>query len=430
MSDPDGEVVVLVDDDEYAGNGATDGQSGEPSALSSGRARGSGIKQLAVVVELDTGASQEADPDVRVSDESPPTAKRARLVGEPDVLVLSSEEVQRIQPSLKAQNRQLQRELERMKRLHEELSTPVPAYWQTKQEAPGAALGLYRSFDLDLDSPEAEKVLALWQQGGIPRDRVRGVERIENHDLWRKYCQRKTEVARERPQRGTGQLQAVLGRDSTELCAIADERYLFHGAAANVLDTIVKTGFDVRVSNLTGALGAGVYFAEKARYSDDYSARAPHDHETQYSRAGGGYPGGRFNPPPPPPQPSRGRKGKGKHTSAAQYAQAQLVYKQQLGSWLRENPAMAAVYPHLVAQAGAYYDPPREVGRYMLLCRVVVGTCGKGTAHQRRPDPGTHSAYGPAPCNVPGYMICTFDNAQAYPEYRIHYDGIAPTQRY
>lgn len=267
---------------------------------------------------------------------------------------------------------------------------------------------------------EAEKVLSVWVSGGIARDRVRSVERIENHALWRKYWQRKTEVARER--------HGTPARDSTELCAVADERYLFHGAASSVIRTIVETGFDVRVSNLSGALGAGVYFAEKSRYSDDYSARSAHDHETQ-NRARGAYGYGAHIPRPPPPPTSHAARSRGKGKGKSRASRTDWhAYQQQLGQWLRDNPGMAAVYPQVVQQAGACYTP--DNGRYMLLCRVVVGDTGKGVANQRRPDVGTHSAKGQAPGSVPGYMICVFDNAQAYPEYRIRYEGVAPNQYY
>ena len=48
-------------------------------------------------------------------------------------------------------------------------------------------------------------------------------------------------------------------------------RFLFHGADKATLELICREGFDSRVSNLNGLLGAGNYFAQAASYSHDYS---------------------------------------------------------------------------------------------------------------------------------------------------------------
>ena len=48
-------------------------------------------------------------------------------------------------------------------------------------------------------------------------------------------------------------------------------QFLFHGADKATLELICREGFDTRVSNLSGLLGAGNYFAFAASYSHDYS---------------------------------------------------------------------------------------------------------------------------------------------------------------
>lgn len=150
----------------------------------------------------------------------------------------------------------------------------------------------------------------------------------------------------------------------------------FHGAAPSVLREIVSTGFDTRVANLTGMLGAGTYFASRASYSNDYSSRAAHNAEDMQR--------------PPVPQYAGRKRGKG---SAAAYAAAM---------------AMAA------------RAPPAHVGseRQMLLVRVVEGLAGTGVQGQRRPLRGCHSACAPdaAVGGVPQRLICIFDHTQAYPE--------------
>jgi len=50
----------------------------------------------------------------------------------------------------------------------------------------------------------------------------------------------------------------------------SNERNLFHGSKTNAYDLIIRDGFDHRVSNLNGALGAGIYFALEANTSNTY----------------------------------------------------------------------------------------------------------------------------------------------------------------
>lgn len=53
----------------------------------------------------------------------------------------------------------------------------------------------------------------------------------------------------------------------------SNEQFLFHGAARATIATITREGFDIRVSNLSGALGAGTYFAFSSAYSHSYSSQ-------------------------------------------------------------------------------------------------------------------------------------------------------------
>lgn len=176
VSDPDVEVVVL-DDDENEG-GQTNGRRLLRMADVALHVPADAAAQDREVLSLDDSQTDHidgalaADPDLQVL--SPPASKRARksdepdeqrqggrpdgsgcsgdAAADPDVLVLTSAEAQRIQPSLKAQNRQLQRELERIKRLHEQLAAPIPAYWQTKQDSPGVGPSGYQGVPIDLNS--------------------------------------------------------------------------------------------------------------------------------------------------------------------------------------------------------------------------------------------------------------------------------------
>jgi len=48
------------------------------------------------------------------------------------------------------------------------------------------------------------------------------------------------------------------------------KKYAFHGSRNNAYETILKEGFDHRVANMTGALGAGIYFAHQSATSSGY----------------------------------------------------------------------------------------------------------------------------------------------------------------
>lgn len=187
--------------------------------------------------------------------------------------------------------------------------------------------------------------------------------------LWRKYWERKKEVERDFP-----------GDEPNR----AKEAYWFHGAAPPVIHEIIKTGFDLRVSN-QGIMGAGIYFASRSSYSLAYSSQPAHSAE---DRAGVS----RLAPPPRP----RGKKGSsGSHHAALAAALA----------------AQAAA----AAQLARHSASQRAHGELLMLhCRVIEGKVGKGSQAQRRPEAGCHSAI--TPDVSPHRLICVFDNHQCYPE--------------
>jgi len=64
----------------------------------------------------------------------------------------------------------------------------------------------------------------------------------------------------------------------------SNERYLFHGSKTNAYDLIIKDGFDHRVSNMNGALGAGIYFAQDSSTSQTYVTRYGNQRRMLYCR--------------------------------------------------------------------------------------------------------------------------------------------------
>jgi hypothetical protein len=48
-------------------------------------------------------------------------------------------------------------------------------------------------------------------------------------------------------------------------------RYLFHGSCNQNYDKILTKGFDLSLARISGTLGAGIYFAEDASYSNGFT---------------------------------------------------------------------------------------------------------------------------------------------------------------
>ena len=55
---------------------------------------------------------------------------------------------------------------------------------------------------------------------------------------------------------------------------IGNEHLLCHGSASVKLDTIMREGFDLRVSSQFGSMGAGMYVAWRSWYCRKYSVKA------------------------------------------------------------------------------------------------------------------------------------------------------------
>ncbi|XP_059158978.1 uncharacterized protein LOC131942989 [Physella acuta] len=124
------------------------------------------------------------------------------------------------------------------------------------------------------------------------------VQRVENAELFQKYRAKRKQVlektiATRKICRDIKKIDGSKGRVVTtevldkmlkkDLCYEINEHYLFHGAKSENIDTIVKYGFDPRLSHDGDMFGSGVYTAEKVTKSDQYSDeklnRVPNDTE-------------------------------------------------------------------------------------------------------------------------------------------------------
>lgn len=122
-----------------------------------------------------------------------------------------------------------------------------PSYW-SPQSSP------FQSFDVARGSDEWEKIERHFSQG-LANTPIYRIERIQNKQLWLWYTLKKREL--------DAKNEGSFG---------ANEKFAFHGSRANAYDVILKEGFDHRVANMSGAYGAGVYFAHNSATSSGYVA--------------------------------------------------------------------------------------------------------------------------------------------------------------
>lgn len=172
------------------------------------------------------------------------------------------------------------------------LKAPAPTYWRNqameptldvkvtcKQVAP-SILDLLRASAIHAKCEGRDGV---FEVGKIKKAHV---WRIENPILWRQYMSKGDElrsrhqVSRERckplypevPEHVLPNMPSYLQwRSSGNFDASTNEVLLWHGTKAEIIDTIVKEGFDERVCSLSGMFGAGLYFAENSCKSGQYA---------------------------------------------------------------------------------------------------------------------------------------------------------------
>jgi hypothetical protein len=277
---------------------------------------------------------------------------------------------------------------------------------------------------------EVEAVLARFGHapGGLNPGAINRVWRVQHKKLYTRYVERREEVAKEAA-RCAGGTHVVAGMHSATVTAaerdtsavvdlassdgagpsgghpcgslnpVANERLLWHGADAHTIRLIIGGGFECRISNMTGALGAGNYFAENASYSHQYSAMPPH--------ASAPGPGHHHHHPsahraPPPGHP--GYQAGGHHP-------AHLVTQQSL-----EQGHLDAI--------GQLQLPPGEL--FMILARVSLGRVGPPANGARIAPPGFQSvgdagAVGHPSAARKNSIYAVFDNAACFPAYVLQY---------
>jgi len=152
----------------------------------------------------------------------------------------------------------LQRELEEIK-ARSEMDTHVgislngiefPEKWVEQRSD-------YYIFDVQRNSNEWRQIEQHFTStmGGV-KCNIQRIERNQNKTLWAFYYLKRHHVALKNKQD-------------------PNEQYLFHGSRVDAYETILKDGFDHRVAKMSGAIGAGIYFATHAATSTGYVTKAP-----------------------------------------------------------------------------------------------------------------------------------------------------------
>ncbi|CAD7949997.1 unnamed protein product [Amoebophrya sp. A120] len=161
-----------------------------------------------------------------------------------------------------------------------------PSYWKNQ------ATHLDFSERVQLDNTWVQKMTRLMNESsragscnacGGKKFQVASVHRIENQDLWNRYAARRKLLFGlvQKKKRAVKRLEGTVVKG--ELRNITAEHglrheelnefYCFHGTKPDFVEAIAeKEGFDERVANLGGLYGAGVYGADQACKSHQYTA--------------------------------------------------------------------------------------------------------------------------------------------------------------
>ena len=157
------------------------------------------------------------------------------------------------------------------------LTTPVvaPPLWSVG----GPASRLLVPVEEATSRSEFGLVSKRWVDGGLRREGIRSVHRIQNGHLYSTYVTYRAALAaaaRRREHAGVKAEPTGAASEGGDDAELANEDALWHGADVGAIRTIIQQGFDMRVSNQSGALGAGNYFAWSAAYSLAYSNMGKH----------------------------------------------------------------------------------------------------------------------------------------------------------
>lgn len=126
------------------------------------------------------------------------------------------------------------------------------------------------TFEVPQHSSEFKRIAKEFKKG-MPQAKIDRIERNQNRTLWYK---------KNSHFRDFFFLTSLLDRTfyflknqliSNKNNYYGNEQFLFHGSRTDAYEVIMKEGFDHRVANLNGAIGAGIYFATSSSTSSGYT---------------------------------------------------------------------------------------------------------------------------------------------------------------
>ncbi|CAF1099551.1 unnamed protein product [Rotaria sordida] len=159
----------------------------------------------------------------------------------------------------------------------------TPGYW-----GPNAFEEPYREIEISTQSPEFDIINQLMNatisnhgskygtiNGQDPTELlINRIIRIHNNELWHVYCYKKDMIIHKYNDRLTDCESSKYLQAHPILTPLLDtktnEYWLFHGCSRNSLYHLLHSGYDPRVSNLSGMFGGGFYLAENSSKSNRY----------------------------------------------------------------------------------------------------------------------------------------------------------------
>ena len=158
----------------------------------------------------------------------------------------------------------------------------LPLDWDWKNTAPGANACVPSEVFMEQMKAVLPGSRCRPNCSGFSKPKIKRCFRIENLQLWRRYCQYKSALrdsiaaipSRRPVQLSTLPNVAANLKQAHDRVASADinEFWLWHGTRGDVARNILGLqGFDARVANMGGLYGAGNYFADQACKSHQYT---------------------------------------------------------------------------------------------------------------------------------------------------------------
>jgi len=143
-----------------------------------------------------------------------------------------------------------------------QLHVEFPSHWEPPFTGPReVALVTGKEFD---------ELVAMFRKTMEPKFEIISIKRLQNPALWPHYFLKRQAVQdlnQGKPEKLTGMSTKLLDPESNEFL-------FYHGCSASVVDKIQQGGFDERLSSLKGLFGSGIYLADNATKSLQYTHAA------------------------------------------------------------------------------------------------------------------------------------------------------------